>query len=386
MISIEKKKNKIIESATKIFYEKGFSDTTISEIARGANLTSSGIYLYYKNKEELLFIIIEKFLIKSRDGLGEHLQGIHGAANKLRKAIWFHCNSYSGNKNEIKIVLEARSYPRFYDSSAYTILKQYTKFFTEIIQEGMADSSFYGLPSATLLRDVILGTVDHIAIHWILKNEPNSMEQSEKTYDMVMKAVQPQQTQETPQDKKSEKRIRIINSAIPIFANKGFNGTSMLEIARKANVAEGTVYEYFGNKENLLINIPNEKLNSLYDDISGNSPEMKIKNTISSIFEFYYNEKDYSNLLVLMLRTNKQFHKSKSSKILEKIFQTIEGEIIKGQASNIFTKDLDMNICRDFLFGTLDHIMIPMIIFDRKYDLKELGKQVSELFINVIRD
>jgi len=32
----------------------------------------------------------------------------------------------------------------------------------------------------------------------------------------------------------------------------------MLEISQKADVAEGTVYEYFQNKENLLISIPGE--------------------------------------------------------------------------------------------------------------------------------
>ena len=314
MNTSKKKKYKIIESATEVFSEKGFIDATISEIAKRAGLTSSGIYLYYKNKEDLLFKIIENFLKKSCEGLADHLQGIQGAENKLRKAIWFHCKSYSGNKKEIKIVLEARSYPQFYKSTAYTALKRYARFFTDIIQEGMLDGSFRGLSSPMMLRDLIFGTVDHIAINWTLKNETNSLEQSEKIYDTIMQAVQPIQTREVHRDKKAEKRERIINSAISIFAEKGFNGTSMLEIAKKSKVAEGTVYEYFGNKEKLLISIPSEKLNNLYDNLSGHSPEMKIKNTISSIFEFYYKEKGYSTILVLMLGPIKNFMSPKAIK------------------------------------------------------------------------
>ncbi len=383
-----KKKSKkiiILEAATKVFSEKGFADATVTEIAKGSDLASSGIYVYYKNKEDLLFTIIENFLIKTASGLNEQLQGIQGANNKLRKAIWFHCKSYSGNKNEIKIVLESRSYPGFYKSTAYTALKQYAGIITGIINEGILDGTFSNASSAMIIRDMILGTVDHIAINWTLKNAPNSLDQAEKIYDLVMQAVQPIPKEKNQLNKRAEKRQRIINSATTLFAEKGFNDTSMLEIAHKSDVAEGTVYEYFRNKENLLISIPHEKLTRLYDNVSGNSPEKMIKKIISSIFEFYYTEKDYSTILVLMLRTNKQFHKSQSNEIIVNLFNIIKDAIKKGQAENIFKSELDIDICRDLLFGTLEHIMIPWIIFNRPYDLREAGKEVSELFVNAIR-
>ncbi len=372
-------------SATHVFSEKGFADARITEIAKGADLTSSGIYVYYKNKEELLFTIIEDFLIKCTSGLKEHLQGIQGAHNKLRKAIWFHCKSYSGNKKEITIVLESRSYPRFYTSKAYTALKQYAGIITDIIKEGLQEGTFGNISSPMILRDMILGTVDHIAINWTIKNAPNTLEQAEKIYELVMQAAQPIQQEKTDVNKKAEKRAKILNSAIILFAQKGFNDTSMLEIARKADVAEGTLYEYFSNKENLLINIPFEKLTRLYDNISGNSLERKIKKIVSSIYEFYYNEKEYSTILVLMLRTNKKFHKSKSNDIIENLFTIIEDTIVRGQAEGIFKEDLDLDICRNIIFGTLDHIMIPWIIFNRGYDLKSVGAEVSDLFVNAIK-
>lgn len=381
----EEKKRAILKSATKVFSEKGFVDATISEIAKGAGLTSSGIYLYYKNKEALLFTVIEGFLVKGCAGLKDHLQGIQGAENKLRKAIWFHCKSYSGNKNEIKIVLESRSYPRFYKSKAYTVLKQYAGLITDIIKEGMDGGVFCGLSSPMILRDMILGTVDHIAINWIVRNAPNSLEQSEKIYDLVMRSVRPAREGEGGRDKKAEKRARIINAAMALFAEKGFNDTSMLQIAQKAEVAEGTVYEYFRNKENLLISIPCEKLTWLYGSLSGNSLERKIKNVISSIFGFYAQEKDYSKILVLMLRTNKEFYKSASHEIIENLFRIIEDAVARGQAEGLFDENLDLYLCRDLLFGTLEHILIPWIIFKRHYDLKAVGAEVSMLFVNAIK-
>lgn len=381
------KKIAVLESATHVISEKGFVDATISEIAKGAGLTGSGIYVYYKNKEDLLFNIIETFLNKSEQGLTEHLQGIRGAENKLRKAIWFHCTTFSNqeNRREIKIVLESRSNPRLYQSKAYEALKKYAGHITGIIREGIDDGVFHGVSSPMILRDMILGTVDHIAINWMVNDTANTIEQSEKIYDMVIRAVQPDRETAAPLNKKDKKKIRIINSATTLFSKKGFNDTSMLEIAKKADVAEGTVYEYFGNKEDLLISIPGEKLGELYDIISGNSLERRIRGIILNMFKFYNMEKNFSTVLVLMLRANPKFYRSESYKIHEKMFETIKNIIVEGQATNTFRKDLDLNICQNMLFGTVDHIMIPWIMFHRNYNLEQIGEEVSMLFINAIK-
>lgn len=382
----EYKRQAILAAATRVISEKGFAEATVSEIAKGAGMAGSGIYTYFKSKEDVLFAIIDNFLSTCRDGLKEHLAGIQGAENKLRKAIWFHCKVYSGNKNEIKIILESRSYPRFYSSAAYETLKAYAGLITEIIEEGMHAGAFSGLSSPMVLRDMILGTVDHIAINWTIKDSPNSLDQAEMISDMVLNAVQNSRKMSAPHfNKKDAKKKRIINSAIALFAENGFNDTSVLEIARRSGVAEGTVYEYYKSKQNLLISIPNEKLSELYDNISSNTLENEIQEIISKLFRFYNDEKNYTTILVLMLRTNKEFHRSEGILLIEKIFNVIRDLIARGQAEKIFKPDLNMDLCQDLLFGTIDHITIPWIMFNREYDLLKLGEEVSRLFINAIR-
>lgn len=54
----------------------------------------------------------------------------------------------------------------------------------------------------------------------------------------------------------SEKEIKIICAAIEIFSEKGFQATTTNEIAKKANVAEGTIFRYFKTKKDLLLAIP----------------------------------------------------------------------------------------------------------------------------------
>ena len=381
----EYRRQVILDSATRVISAKGYADATISEIAKGAGMAPSGIYTYFKSKEDLLFAVIENFMTACRDGLKDHLAGIQGAENKLRKAVWFHCKVYSGNKNEIKIILESRSYPRFYTSSAYEALRQYAALITGIIDEGMKDGSFRGLSSPMILRDMILGTVDHIAINWTMKDAVNPLNQADQIAELILRAVEHSPHPPPAVNKKDRKQKRIINAAISLFAENGFNDTSMLQIARRADVAEGTVYEYYGSKQNLLIRIPDEKLGELYDHICGNTLENEIREILSKLFRFYNDEKNYTTILVLMLRTNKEFHHSEGIRIIEKIFGVIREMIARGQAESKFKADLDLNLCQDLLFGTIDHIIIPWIMFNRDYSLLALGEEFTRLFLNAIR-
>lgn len=55
--------------------------------------------------------------------------------------------------------------------------------------------------------------------------------------------------------KKTVKQERIIESTITLFAEKGYSNTSTAEIAKMAEVAEGTIFKHYGTKENLLISL-----------------------------------------------------------------------------------------------------------------------------------
>lgn len=55
----------------------------------------------------------------------------------------------------------------------------------------------------------------------------------------------------------TEKQINILSSAIELFSEKGYEATSTSEIAKKAQVAEGTIFRYYKTKKELLFAIPN---------------------------------------------------------------------------------------------------------------------------------
>lgn len=382
---VQDKRPNILDSAVRVFAMNGFEQAKISEIAKESQIAVSGLYTYFESKEDILFAIIEDFLLKSIKGLKEHLEGIQGTGNKLRKAVWFHCKAYSSSRKEIQIILESRSYPRFYKSHAYEELKNYSRIFMAIIEEGIANGSLCNISSPSVLRDMILGTVDHVAINWTIKNAPSPLEMTEHLFELIINSVTRKEDDYVQLDKKEAKRKRIINEATQIFAQKGYKSTNIGKIALSAGVAEGTIYEYYQNKENLLISIPEGKLSMLLNQLSGDVPEEELKRIIHTIFAFHNNNRDYSTVLVLMLRPNKNFYYSESNKILDQIFDIIQKIIAKGQAIGKFKKNLDPEAYRSLLFGSIDHIIIPWIIFNRQYDLIKVGDEVSKLFINAIK-
>src|SRR4029077_18593957 len=64
-----------------------------------------------------------------------------------------------------------------------------------------------------------------------------------------------------------DKRQRILQAAVKVFARKGYHGAKVSEIARRADVADGTIYLYFRNKEDILV--------SLFDEVMAEQLESK---------------------------------------------------------------------------------------------------------------
>ena len=59
--------------------------------------------------------------------------------------------------------------------------------------------------------------------------------------------------------KKTSRKEEIIRAAIEVFGRNGFRNSVISEIAQKANVADGTIYQYFKNKEDLFFSIAEER-------------------------------------------------------------------------------------------------------------------------------
>ena len=383
---IEIKRTSILESATRVFSEKGFFESTISDIARGAGIADSGVYHHFKGKEEILFTIPEEQMKSFLTNLDDQLEGIKGVENKLRKLIWYHCKYFTTNRQYTDVLLlECRSNTRFYNSKAYKLIKDYSKIIIDIIEEGMREGGICHLTSPRLVRDMIMGTVDHAALNWVFKDYPSPLDRAESISELILSSLRSKKNIKNKLDSKDGKRKRIIEAATRIFAEKGYDGATISEIAKEAEVADGTIYEYYKSKEDLIVSIPEENLLELLSYIDETSPDKKLERIIVFCFRFFNNNRYFTSILVLMLRPNRRFYKSESKRILDKIGDKIGDIIIEGREQGVFSNDFDIPVFQDLVFGTIDHIIIPWVIFKRKYNLLQMGEEASKLFLNAIR-
>ena len=62
-----------------------------------------------------------------------------------------------------------------------------------------------------------------------------------------------------PKEKLNGKYGAILRAAIKVFARSGFFNSKVADVAREAGVADGTVYLYFKNKDDILVSIFNDQ-------------------------------------------------------------------------------------------------------------------------------
>ncbi|MEN8905940.1 MAG: helix-turn-helix domain-containing protein [Clostridiales bacterium] len=132
----------------------------------------------------------------------------------------------------------------------------------------------------------------------------------------------------------NEKEKRILDVAIKIFSEKGFNATSTNEIAKKAKVAEGTIFRYFKTKKGILRGIMIQLINIFSDKLVFSSIEKIFKNS---------DDKDLRIILkeILVDRVNlvdKIFPMARIV-LIESIYQE---EIREALFENIIKKALEM--------------------------------------------
>lgn len=187
--------------------------------------------------------------------------------------------------------------------------------------------------------------------------------------------------------KNREKYQRIISAATRIFARKGFFHAKISDIAREAQVADGTIYLYFENKDDILISLFEEQMKRV---LKGMKEELKdVKDPLKKLekFALYHlrlvkNNKDIAEIIQVELRQSSKFMKEyKNDQFIE--YLNLIGDIIRdGQEKNVFRKDIVPGIAKRAFFGALDEMSRFWVLSSRKkYDIETAARQISDYFL-----
>jgi TetR/AcrR family fatty acid metabolism transcriptional regulator len=191
--------------------------------------------------------------------------------------------------------------------------------------------------------------------------------------------------------KNSEKYHRIIEAATKVFAKKGFYQSKISEIAKEANVADGTIYIYFENKDDILISLFEEQMKAVIDNmetqLSGiDDPAKRLERFASTHLDLIEKNQDMAEIIQVELRQSGKFMKEYKNEKFMQYLDIIEDIICEGQKRGIFKKDVIPKVAKRAFFGALDEVSRFWVLSSRRrYDIRTVARQISEYFLNGIR-
>ena len=166
----------------------------------------------------------------------------------------------------------------------------------------------------------------------------------------------------------SDKRRRILDGALKAFARKGFYNTKVSEIAAEAGVADGTIYLYFKNKDDLLISLfedrmewINERLGTELARVKGKTFE-RVRTFVHLHFRLVLEDPELAEFITVELRQSAKFVKEYKNPKFGDYLRILQRLVEQGQREGEIRGDLDARMVSRAMFGALDELLLQLTL------------------------
>ena len=190
---------------------------------------------------------------------------------------------------------------------------------------------------------------------------------------------------------KSNKRERILNSALKLFARKGFYNAKVSEIASEAGVADGTIYLYFKNKDDLLISLFEDRMDwinrRLVDELDKTEGIVEqIRRYIHLHLTLAQVAPDLAEFITVELRQSTKFVKEYSNPKFTEYLRILSRLITRGQEEGCLRRDVDARIISRGIFGALDELLLAGALMKHLSSemIEDWVRQISDIFLTGI--
>ena len=191
-----------------------------------------------------------------------------------------------------------------------------------------------------------------------------------------------------PRSKKQFEEIRkssrekILNVALELFAKRGYHATSISQIALRAKISKGLMYNYFASKERLLDEIIQHGFNSLaeleFKAKRGVDPEKQLREFVDSVLDNLYSNFTYWQLYLALLihpEIQKKFER-KMTQFRDEFIQTLATLFRKLKVKN---PELEA-----FLLGTFfDGLVLNFMAAEDVFPVEKIKKAILSKYIKV---
>lgn len=185
----------------------------------------------------------------------------------------------------------------------------------------------------------------------------------------------------------ANKRAAILRAATRVFARNGYFNSKVADIARAADVADGTVYLYFKSKEEILHSIFDQNMSeaiaagrTLLEDVR--DPREKLRRIALLHLQRLGADRDLAIVFQVELRGSTKFMEEFSAAGFAEYLGMLRRTLEEGQRAGVFRKDLNPKLIAKILFGALDEMATNWIISKRNYELEPMADIVMDVFLN----
>ena len=183
----------------------------------------------------------------------------------------------------------------------------------------------------------------------------------------------------------ADKREAILRSATSVFAEKGFFNSKVADIAKAAGVADGTVYLYFKNKDDVLHSIFDRAMDEFIADgrrelATLERADEKLRRIAELHLERLSADRNLAIVFQVELRGSIKFMQEFSAAGFSEYLDIIRATIEEGQKAGAFRSDLKPIVCAKMFYGALDEMVTNWILSSKKYPLTPMADEVLKIF------
>lgn len=171
------------------------------------------------------------------------------------------------------------------------------------------------------------------------------------------------------------------------MAEFGYHHAQISRIARAAGVADGTVYLYFKNKEDILISVLRQTIGRI---VARGHSQLKLysaaQDQLRALVTLYFGELGADPELAMVTQVHLRQVDANIRRVIGDImrpfYDALDDIISTGVAEGVFRPTLNRRIARRMIFGTMDETVTAWVLTGSKYDLVGLTDDVVDVLFH----
>lgn len=177
----------------------------------------------------------------------------------------------------------------------------------------------------------------------------------------------------------------IIDSAVNVFAKKGFELASVDDIARQAGIAKGTFYYHFESKDEILFALIERGIDRFTDILKTNletefDPKRKLEIAVETQLNYFYEHEDFCRILLSEIWRFEIKWKRHIEQIQQKYLVLIEDILREGIGNGEFDAKLNIEAATTAVFSLISFASLDWAIFHSKKSRKEMLETIKIIF------